>query len=289
VETRSTVTVLVDKSAPTITGRAATSPNANGWYNASVTVQFTCKDSVSGIASCQPDATVSSQGANSATGTAVDHAGNKSSVTVGGINIDTVAPTVTVSGIADGATYTVGAVPSMTASATDATSGVAGSPTMTKTGGLANGVGAFVVTATASDKAGNVAVTTVRYRVVYGYGSSLFLQPVNDTAHQTGLATSVFNAGQTIPMKLQLRNAAGQVIQTNAAPQWLNPVKGSATVAAVNESAYSAAETVGGTYVWDGTQYQYNWKTDKTQAGSYWRVGVSLDDGQTYFVNIALR
>ena len=23
--------------------------------------------------------------------------------------------------------------------------------------------------------------------------------------------------------------------------------------------------------------------------GSYWRVGVSLDDGQTYYVNIALR
>ena len=30
-------------------------------------------------------------------------------------------------------------------------------------------------------------------------------------------------------------------------------------------------------------------KTDKAQAGSYWRVGVTLDDGQTYFVNIGLR
>ena len=127
------------------------------------------------------------------------------------------------------------------------------------------------------------------YQVVYGYGSTLFLQPVNDTAHQTGLSTSVFNAGQTIPMKFQLRNAAGQVVQTNTAPQWLNPVKGSASAAAVNESAYTAPETVGGGYAWDGTQYQYNWKTDKSQAGSYWRVGVTLDDGKTYFVNIALR
>jgi large repetitive protein len=289
VETASTATVLVDKSAPTITGKAATSPNANGWYHAPVTVQFTCQDAVSGIASCQPDTVAASEGPNSVTGTAVDNAGNTSTATVAGINVDTVAPSVTVGGITDGLTYTVGAVPAITASATDATSGVAGAATVTKTGGLANGVGAYVVTATATDKAGNVGSTTVHYRVVYGYGSTLFLQPVNDTAHQTGLATSVFNAGQTIPMKLQLRNAAGQVIQTNTAPQWLNPVKGSVAAAAVNESAYTAPETVGGAYAWDGSQYQYNWKTDKAQAGSYWRVGVSLDDGQTYFVNIALR
>ena len=74
-ETAGTVTVLVDKTAPTITGKATTSPNAAGWYNAPVTVQFDCKDAVSGIASCQPDATLAAQGANSATGTAVDNAG----------------------------------------------------------------------------------------------------------------------------------------------------------------------------------------------------------------------
>ena len=51
----------------------------------------------------------------------------------------------------------------------------------------------------------------------------------------------------------------------------------------------SATETVGGTYTWDGTQYQYNWKTDKSQSGSYWRVGATLDDGKTYYVNIALK
>ena len=33
-ETAGTATVLVDKTAPTITGRAATCPNAAGWYNA---------------------------------------------------------------------------------------------------------------------------------------------------------------------------------------------------------------------------------------------------------------
>jgi hypothetical protein len=57
----------------------------------------------------------------------------------------------------------------------------------------------------------------------------------------------------------------------------------------VNEAAHTAPETGGGTYTWDGTQYQYNWKTGKTQSGSNWRVGVTLDDGQSYFVNIGVR
>ena len=288
-ETAQTVTVLVDKSLPTITGAATTDPNAAGWYKAPVTVRFDCKDAVSGIASCQPDATLAAQGANSATGTAVDNAGNKGTTTVSGIKVDTVAPSVSVGGVTDGAVYTVGAVPTPTASATDATSGLAAPATGTRTGGTANGVGTFTYTATATDNAGNVGTATVKYMVVYGFGTTLFLQPVNDTAHQTGLSTSVFNAGQTIPMKFQLKNAAGQAIQAGSAPKWLSPVKGSATTAAVNESAYASSETVGGTYTSDGTQYQYNWKTDKSQSGFYWRVGVTLDDGKTYLVNIALR
>jgi hypothetical protein len=287
--TAATVTVLVDKTVPAITGRATTDPNAAGWYKAPVAVRFECQDALSGIASCQPDAMLAAQGANSVTGTAVDGAGNRATTTVGGIKVDTVAPVVSIGGIPDGATYTVGAVPAATVSATDATSGLAAPATGTRTGGLANGVGTFTYTASATDKAGNVGTASVTYQVVYGYGSTLFLQPVNDTAHQTGTATSVFNAGQTIPLKFQLRNAAGQVIQAGTAPTWLTPVKGSATSAAVNEGAYEASATAGGTYVWDGTQYQHNWKTEKNQAGSYWRVGVSLDDGKTYYVNIALR
>ncbi|KRB43106.1 hypothetical protein ASD90_22280 [Terrabacter sp. Root181] len=288
-ETAVTVTVLVDKTAPTITGKATTSPNATGWYSSAVTVQFDCADAISGIASCQPDATLAAQGVNSATGTAVDNAGNMGTTTVGGLNVDTVAPSVSIGGVKDGGVYTVGAVPTATASAMDGTSGLAGPATGTRTGGTANGVGTFTYTATATDKAGNVGTAKVTYTVVYGYGTTLFLQPVNDTAHQTGVSTSVFNAGQTIPMKFQLKNAAGTVIQAGTAPKWLVPVKGSATGAAVNESAYTATETVGGTYTWDGTQYQFNWKTDKTMAGSYWRAGVTLDDRQTYYVNIGLR
>src|SRR5207244_4399205 len=113
-----------------------------------------------------------------------------------------------------------------------------------------------------------------------------FLQPVNDTAHQVGLATSIFKAGSTVPMKFQLKKADGTVVQANSLPVWLTPVKGSSTAAAPNESAYSASADSGSTYRWDGTsQYIYNWQTPSTGAGYYWRVGVKLDDGQTYYVN----
>jgi hypothetical protein len=57
----------------------------------------------------------------------------------------------------------------------------------------------------------------------------------------------------------------------------------------VNESAYGTSGDSGSTYRWDGTQYIYNWQTPSTGAGYYWRVGVQLDDGRTYFVNIGLR
>ena len=38
-----------------------------------------------------------------------------------------------------------------------------------------------------------------------------------------------------------------------------------------------------------GQQYIYNWATAKTQASYYLRIGVALDDGQTYYVSIGLK
>ena len=56
----------------------------------------------------------------------------------------------------------------------------------------------------------------------------------------------------------------------------------------VDESVYSLPGDSGLTYKAAGTGWKYNWNTDKSQAGFYWRIGVRLDDGETYYVNIAL-
>ena len=44
-----------------------------------------------------------------------------------------------------------------------------------------------------------------------------FLQPINDTAHDLGVM-SKFKAGQTIPAKFVLKNAAGAVVQQAGIP-----------------------------------------------------------------------
>jgi hypothetical protein len=93
------VTVKLDQTAPTITGSRSPAANSNGWNNSDVTVSFTCSDPLSGIAAspndCPNPTTLTTSGANqSATGSVKDNAGNSTSATVSGINIDKVAPTL---------------------------------------------------------------------------------------------------------------------------------------------------------------------------------------------------
>ena len=163
---------------------------------------------------------------------------------MGGINIDSIAPSVTINGVASGAIYTLGSVPAATCAETDNLSGLDASGCVTSlTGGTANGVGTytFTATATATDRAGNTTVKTVTYRAVYRFDG--FLQPINDTAHQTGVATSVFKSGSTVPAKLQLKRADGSVVQATSQPEWLTPQRGSATAASVDETLYSESAT----------------------------------------------
>jgi hypothetical protein len=87
--------INIDRTPPTIAAQATPAPNAAGWNNTGVNVAFTCADSLSGIASCPPPATVNSEGANqSISGTALDKAGNSASAAVV-LNIDETRPTVT--------------------------------------------------------------------------------------------------------------------------------------------------------------------------------------------------
>ncbi|MDP3057760.1 MAG: NosD domain-containing protein [bacterium] len=88
--------VNIDLTAPVVEGSTATLPNINGWYNTDVTVHFNGNDSLSGIKSVSPDATMTNEGENQEiTGTAEDIAGNSSSFKVGNINIDKTAPIIT--------------------------------------------------------------------------------------------------------------------------------------------------------------------------------------------------
>ena len=280
-----TVRIKLDETAPTIGGAVTSGAMGdNGWYVGPVTVTFTCGDTLSGVAACPDPVILSANGTNHVTRTVLDRAGNQASATVDGIKIDQEKPTITSVNV-DGATYLLGNVPKATCNAGDSYSGLA-SCTVAITGGTANGVGTLTWRATARDNAGNVSTSTGTYKVVYRFDG--FLQPINDTAHQIGATTSIFKAGSTVPAKLVLENAAGAVVQPAVAPEWLIPVKGGSMSAPVDEAVYATLADSGTAFRSDGGQWIYNWKTP-SGGGNYWRIGVRLDDGQTYYVNIGLR
>lgn len=282
-------TLYIDSVAPVIaaTVTPATPDGSNGWYRTHPTITFTCSDALSGVASCPAPVTVQDGASQSVSGTAADNAGNTASASVTGLKVDTTPPTLSITGVTEGSKYVTGTPLAPACTASDALSGLAAPCHLAVTGGNANGVGAFTATATATDLAGNTATAAVRYKVIYGWAG--FSQPINDTAHNVGESLSVFKAGSTVPAQFTLVNAAGQVIQPLSAPEWITPDQGVATTLPVDETVYSTPADSGSQYRQAGSMWQYNWKTAKSQAGYYWRIGVTLDDGETYYVNIALR
>jgi hypothetical protein len=298
-------TFKLDKTPPTMTAtRAPAAGNANGWNNTPVTVSFSCSDpsgangaAGSGIPSglCPDPVTLSANNAagspQSVTRSVGDLADNKASASVGSINIDMESPTVTINGVKDDAIYVLGAVPAASCTASDDFSGLASTCKTTLSGGLPNGVGTYTYSATASDKAGNTTTRTATYRVIYSVpaNTAFFLQPINDTAHTASSQLSIFKAGSTVPVKFQLKKSNGTVVQANSAPTWLTPVRGNLMTAAVDESAFASTGDTGTTFRWSDQQYIYNWGTSSAQAQYYWRIGVRLDDGQSYTTYIGLR
>ena len=84
------------------------------------------------------------------------------------VQIDKTAPVVTVTGVNNGASYTLGSVPTAACSTTDAFSGVVAQATPSVTGGNPDGTGSFTATCSgATDNAGNSAMAVgVTYTVV---------------------------------------------------------------------------------------------------------------------------
>ena len=168
-ETPQTVTIRIDKTAPTIAGSRLPPANAYGWNNSDVTVHFDCGDALSGIDLCTSNVVLASEGANQAvTGSAADRAGNTASTTVGNINIDKTPPTTvaTANPPATATGWNQSPV-QITLTATDALSGVLstefnldGAGFVPYTAPLSiSGDGAHGLEFRSTDKAGNVEAT----------------------------------------------------------------------------------------------------------------------------------
>ena len=269
--------IKIDKTAPTITFVSRTAPNAAGWNNTNVQVNWSCADSLSGASASSVDQTLTGEGSNlNAVGTCTDNAGNTASNTQSGIKIDKTAPTL--SPTVSPNPVLIGGTATATPNAADTLSGIASqscAATNTST------VGNKSVNCTATDLAGNTASTPASYRVIYNFAG--FFQPIANLP----LVNDV-NAGQSIPIKFSLNGYQGLAIFAPGYPA------SSAVACNANEPGstieeISAPGSSGLSYTVGSDQYNYVWKTDKAWRGTCRILVVRLIDGSEYYAKFRFR
>lgn len=275
--------IKVDKTAPTITGATVpTAPNgSNGWYVTPVTVNWTCTDTLSDVASVSPSASLTDGADQSVTGTCTDKAGNTANATVSDIDVDTTAPTIEWNGgPQDGASYYFGSVPAAgTCTAVDALSG----PASCAVTGYGTTVGTHILTATAYDVAGNKTTETRTYTVL-AWTLNGFYQPVD--------MNSVWNTvknGSTVPLKFEVFAGATELTDVSVVDSFT--VKSVACPGSSASSDDIELTTTGGTqlrYDWTGGQFIQNWQTPK-KPGTCWTVTMTTDDGSFLSANFKLK
>ena len=189
-------------------------------------------------------------------------------------------------GPANGATYTVGNVPTPSCTAIDAFKNPV--PCSGEVSGATpSGVGSLTYQAHSVDTAGNSSTASVTYQVEYRFDG--FLQPINDRRVNPSLPTSSFKAGSTIPVKLQLKRSDGSLVDPSTPPVWISPDDGAASSLPVNEVMAPVESTSGSVFEYADGKWQYNWKTKGLRAGVTYTIGAELDDGTTQTVYIVLR
>ncbi|GAB7036539.1 MULTISPECIES: fibronectin type III domain-containing protein [Catenuloplanes] len=160
-----TVTVNLDRTAPTIVATVAGTRSASGWYTTPPTVRFSCADTGSGIASCPAERRLTAEGRSlTVTGQVTDRAGHTAVVSLTGLRVDLTAPTTRVTGVMPFGPFRRFATPVPACVTTDTGSGVARRATLTVT---TTGSGRRAATcAGGTDHAGRTAPpVTVTYAV----------------------------------------------------------------------------------------------------------------------------
>ncbi|HSE08498.1 MAG TPA: PxKF domain-containing protein [Nocardioidaceae bacterium] len=270
---------IVDTGNPTISHDLSStgSASAYGWYNQDVTVTFTCADSGSGIQSCVADGesgdskTLGEGAAQSVTGTATDWAGNTATDTASGINVDKTTPTgVTfVGGPVEGGKYYPNNLPAApTCTADDPLSGLA-SCVVT---GYSNGLGDQVMTATATDKAGNTTEATRTYRV-RKLSLTGFYAPVDKGIHNT------VKSGATVPLKFEVFDEGTELREVSKVKGFSTRLVSCSTGLPEDAIEEVAASTSASGLRFDTTSdsFIYNWKTSG-KAGTCIEVKVTTED-----------
>jgi hypothetical protein len=289
----------IDKTKPVLSDLGpTTSPNDAGWYKTNVVNRFKASEGLSGpnmaCATAFPEVsgeriqskTTSGEGTDVKVSSdpCTDVAGNTAAAIMSaGFKVDKTNPTL--NPVVTPNPVTLGGAATVASNADDALSTL-----HSQSCGSLNtaSVGSKSVTCTATDKAGNTDSKSVSYSVQYGWGG--FLQPINDTAHQTGLTQSRFKLGSTVPAKFVLTNSAGEVVQqaTNPTFSRTNRLRACDANAVTEPTTSDVSPDGGASYAWDGAQYHYNWSTKGIKDPGVYRIYANLADTTQRWVDICL-
>jgi hypothetical protein len=272
--------VAGDTTPPVVTPSTTGTRDDSGWYTTDVGLSWSVVDDesdISGSDGCAPVTISADQDSTTYTCTATSEGGT--TVETVSIKRDATAPTVQVTGVTDGATYTVGAVPSADCDTQDATSGVAQPASVSSTGGPMG-----TVTATcsgATDNAGNSAgAVSASYAVRYAFSG--FFRPIDNG----GVLNSV-KAGSAVPVKFSLAGNRGLSILASGSPSsQVVTCDANASVDPVEETSTAGGSSL--SYDAAADQYVYVWKTDKSWAGTCRQLRVTLIDGSSHTARFKL-
>jgi hypothetical protein len=293
------VTITTDTTPPVTT--IALSPSAadgqNGWYVSKVhatvsaaheqggsgvgetrcaldpaSVPGTFADLPAGCAYSGAGADVTADGEHVFYAASKDVAGNTETPVKKAFKLDATKPTVTCatapSLLLNQADATVAAT------VTDATSG----PVQTQVSAAADtsSVGAKSADATGKDLAGNQVRASCAYRV--GYGFEGFFAPVDNLDANGNPVLNVVKAGQAIPLKWRLTDAAGAPV-TNLSGAQITVADMSCSLGSTTDQLEEVAAGASGLQNLGDGNYQLNWKSPSTYAGSCKRLRLDLGEG----------
>jgi hypothetical protein len=278
--------INIDKTAPTI-GATLTpaNPAASGWYNISTgapKASYTCNDLLSGVDGTCPGVFTFGEGNNlSHSETISDKAGNEATAAVNNIKVDLTKPSVSVTGVSNGATYTTGNVPTPGCDTQDqeGLSGVKTNATVNVTGGT-GGFGTLTATCSgAEDNAGNTNSASVTYGVSAAFNG--FLQPIDGHSVNTG------KFGRTYPIKWQLRDSSGALISDTTAQLLVGMMTGgqksvSCTSFTLEPEDALEESTTGNTALrYDATSDQFIYNYKAPTSGTCYVFAIRNADGVT--------
>jgi hypothetical protein len=237
-----------------------------------VTVPVSFADLPAGCAYTGAGADVTADGEHVLYAAGKDNAGNTETPVKQAFKLDATRPAVT---CATAPSFRLNqAAATVTASVSDATSG----PVQTQVSAAADtgGVGAKTANVTGKDLAGNQTTSACAYSV--GYGFAGFFQPVDNLDANGNPVLNVVKAGQAIPLKWRLTDATGAPVTTLSSAQ--------ITVAGITCSLDTTADQLeevaagasGLQSLGDGN-YQLNWKSPTSYAGSCKRLRLDLGEG----------